>query len=382
MPERSLGNGAYGCGLYPAIVFPNSEVVTQENKYSYVTKVASDAEDEFDKAFNVMKVLTANGIDLKVGIFPVEELHCGISVGDLGKYAEAYLSGECHKIVGRTLDHNVRLYNYRDFQGGQDSEDSEFAESEYLEYERQQRYKKSFACGIQYPKFDAVLSDLIKKKVLVPDPSILPVYGNTLLTNLRTMHNLNIFHLDIKLENLCILGPDARFFDWGFSFIGQTLNDYAMQSQVLFEANFEKNTFKRGHHWPYYIALTKRHFYFVDAKLIDLVKASLVTMAAATAALRNTSVFENYATLAVEAAAKDPRRKDEMQSAYNDASNAVAFSDAAVQLAIANFKKIFVYIDSACLLSAVLSLYEAYDKGYYVQQHKTASAYLLDSYFM
>jgi hypothetical protein len=380
MPERSLGNGAYGCGLYPAIVFPDSEVVTEQNKYSYVTKVASDAEDEFDKAFIIMKVLTANGVDLKLGIFPVEALHCGINVGDLGKFAEAYMNGECNKIVGRQLDRNIRLYNYRDFQGGMDS-DSGFGETEYLEYERQQRYKKSYACGIQYPKFDAVLTDVIRKKSPIADPNMLAVYGNTLLTNLRTMHTLNIFHLDIKPDNLCILGPDARFFDWGFSFIGQSLNDYAMQSQILFEANFDKNTFKRGHHWPYYVALTKRYFYFFDTKLVDLVKSSLVTMAAAQAALKNTTVFEKYAVLAADAAAADPRRKDEMQSALNDASNATAFSDAAVRAATANFKKIFVFIDSACLLSAVLRLYEAYDKEYYVQQHKTASAYLLDSYF-
>lgn len=211
MPERSLGNGAYGCGLYPAIVFPDSEVVTEQNKYSYVTKVASDAEEEFDKAFVIMKVLTANGVDLKVGIFPVETLHCGINVGDLGKFAEAYMNGECNKIVGRQIDRNIRLYNYRDFQGGMDSEDSGFGETEYLEYERQQRYKKSYACGIQYPKFDAVLTDVIRKKIPIADPNMLAVYGNTLLTNLRTMHTLNIFHLDIKADNLCILGQMPAF---------------------------------------------------------------------------------------------------------------------------------------------------------------------------
>lgn len=374
MPERSLGNGAYGCGLYPAIVFPDSEVVTEQNKYSYVTKVASDAEDEFDKAFIIMKVLTANGVDLKLGIFPVEALHCGINVGDLGKFAEAYMNGECNKIVGRQLDRNIRLYNYRDFQGGMDSEDSGFGETEYLEYERQQRYKKSYACGIQYPKFDAVLTDVIRKKHIIADPNMLAVYGNTLLTNLRTMHTLNIFHLDIKPDNLCILGPDARFFDWGFSFIGQSLNDYTTQSQILFEANFDKNTFKRGHHWPYYVALTKRYFYFFDTKLVDLVKSSLVTMAAANAALKNTMFYKHYAASA-DAAAADRSHIDEILSTLN------SISDAAVPAAIANFKKIFVFIDSACLLSAVLRLYEAYDKEYYVQQHKTASAYLLNSYF-
>ena len=233
------------------------------------------------------------------------------------------MSGKCHKIVGRTINHNVRLYNYRDFQGGDDSWDS----TDYdMHREKSMRYKNSYACGIQYPKFDAVLSDLISKRVAISDPSIyIPLYGNQFLNNLKMMHAFDIFHLDIKPANLCVMGTESKFFDWGFSFIGTTLDDYIAQSRILFDV-YENNTFKRGHHWPYYVSLTKRYFYFFDSIL----------------------------ALCVDLALKNKT--------------------------IAKYKTIFVFIDSACLLSAVLMLYESYDKAYSVQQHKLATDYLLKLY--
>ena len=378
MPERSLGNGSYGCALYPAIVFKNSTIVTEINKYSYVTKVASDAENEYDRAYNVMKTLLKNGGSdlLKIGIFPLEPLHCGISMGDLGKFADAYLSGKCNNIVKRDIrQKEIQLYNYKDFiEGGEDS------------YEEDHRYRNSYACGIQYPKFDADLTQVIKRKFAVKDFKDL---GKTLLSYLQTMHSFNIFHLDIKSDNLCVIGDAPKFADWGLSFVGNRGDDYIEQMENIIDVNYDTLKFRRGNHWPYYDQLNRHYFPFFDSRLYDLMMPAVIAMASLQGPRRKKIALEKRAMQAKKQVddydSDDDYSLNEITLVANNAAEAarseydVYEAKAAIPMPI--FKKIFVFIDSACLMSTLLKLFEVFDKTYYVQQHKLANAFLLNSVF-
>lgn len=161
--------------LSPAIVFKDSKDVTYTNRYKYVTKLASDAQKEYDVAMYIKSKCPHDGI------YPVDNLECGIgpsSVGDYESWSKVY--DRCEK------------------------------QEKLLK-------RKSVLCAIQYPKYTGTFEVLRLKS----NSHIVEEYLNLAYFALCRLHGNNIFHLDIKESNISythtLQGNDIRFADWGFT---------------------------------------------------------------------------------------------------------------------------------------------------------------------
>lgn len=192
-----VGTGGYGCVLSPAIVFPNSKVVTHANRHEYVTKIARDAYEEFGTTEKIVAALGPSGISL--GVFPVDPLEWDLTRTSLGANATGILQ-KCRDLV----DVNRETGHPR-FGVLVDPED----ESEPVS-------------AIQYPRYWATLEDtsLLKGSFAFTTDDIVI----QLVAKLKKLHAVDVVHLDIKAPNLCVMHKprgisdiDARFADWGLA---------------------------------------------------------------------------------------------------------------------------------------------------------------------
>lgn len=202
-----LGSGSYGCVIADAVVFKNSDVVKLSNRKNYVTKLATDAADEFALATKIAKLVPND-----VGIFPVETLHCGVTHHDIG-HASHKIAKRCEDIFGGLLEKS--LYN-----------------TVRKPASRRRSVRRSpvpQVCGIQYPRY---FCDLFKYATEIPHTTMECLeIGGQLKAKLATMHAAGVLHLDIKGLNAALMSKptagaiDARFADWGFATIAKTAAD-------------------------------------------------------------------------------------------------------------------------------------------------------------
>lgn len=194
--SQFLAQGGFGCILSPAL--PIGSVVTQENEYDFVTKIARDAEDEYD----IGRYVASRAPDS--GVYPVD-LICGITPGRLPPNLLAQIRLQCKKTLSAP--------NKRSFLDGG---------AAFQEW-----------CAVQYPVYEM---DMFKFSIEPftmqgpsPDPypraalfsgGCLTRTANLLMRRLHNLHRNGIFHMDIKLENIAVVSTrtdpvDVRFADWG-----------------------------------------------------------------------------------------------------------------------------------------------------------------------
>jgi serine/threonine protein kinase len=218
--SKVIGTGGYGCVLYPARVFDNSVVITANNRHHFVTKLSRDAEVEYDVAmFCKTKIPT-------FGIFPVDSLHCGVNLAEIGRNVDTILS-ECgtdtmgEPYSAEPLDRYNGILLRRQFKELYKSLD----ESRIPDYigpvnlkplQRQlYRRKEGLLCAVQYPKY---LMDFGTSEYMAKTEVEKSKHFMTLVENMTMMHHQHIYHLDVKPPNLCLLTKDdPRFADWGLS---------------------------------------------------------------------------------------------------------------------------------------------------------------------
>jgi hypothetical protein len=206
---KVLGTGGYGCVISPAIVFQNSKQVTEENKDRFVTKIAGDAEDEYDIAMYILSLLKNRK---NIGIFPVDSLECGISKASLGPYYEKVVQ-RCSNVKAIRRKTESGLFRQGQFFGG----------SKEL-------------CAIQYPRYQSDLTFFYGRDqipyflVNLPVRYVVKRVIDLLLINYTVLHSVRVYHLDTKAENLCFMkltensyksidDIDVRIADWGFALV-------------------------------------------------------------------------------------------------------------------------------------------------------------------
>lgn len=181
-----LGSGGYGCVISPAVIFPNSKIVTEQNKHDFVTKLASDAVDEFNIANNIRNLLPNAD---KYAILPIDHIYCGLQPQDLG-------ITDSDKTIIKNCKNSGAAGILRDL-------------------DNKAYYEAPVLCAFQLIKYDGNLNDLSYSAL-----DLFSIYVNT-FTSLEKLHEKGIFHLDIKDENLCYLSRPLRllFADWGLSLL-------------------------------------------------------------------------------------------------------------------------------------------------------------------
>jgi hypothetical protein len=259
MPKTFLGMGGYGCILHPAVVFRNSTFVTEENKNLYVTKISRDAESEYNFCEIAMGIL---GEDAQtVGIFPVENLHCGVSARDLGEIAETVYA-KCSPIRNRTIAGRNKIFQYNREVPLYISPISEVSpiDIDVLQGGRScgprggTIDKNTYLCAIQYPAYDSDLRKFAKKTMRkermgnFERMNIFEMVQDTLLENLKILHSKGIMHLDIKMDNVGVTADgEAKFADWDFACFElseDSVNDcYDRSLTDGFAAYYEEITF-------------------------------------------------------------------------------------------------------------------------------------------
>jgi hypothetical protein len=202
-----LGSGSYGCVIADAVVFPKSKTVKLSNRNEYVTKLATDAKSEFALATKIAKLVPDN-----VGVFPVDNIQCGITHRDIG-HASRKIAQRCEEVFGGLLEKS--LYN---------------TVRKPVSRRRSARHSPvPQVCGIQYPRY---YSDIFKFATEIPHTTMecLEIAAQ-LKSKLATMHAAGVLHLDIKGLNAALMNKpsagalDARFADWGFAVIAKTAKD-------------------------------------------------------------------------------------------------------------------------------------------------------------
>jgi hypothetical protein len=226
MERIVIGSGGYGCAIWPALIFANSVEVNQSNDAQFVTKLASDAQEEYDTAKIIQQRLreTGNSLSESVGIFPVDPLVCGIKLRDLDisendmtiieKCKESGAGDILEKQFNEVLT-NRRIPAVRDYRSARDYRSTIERPLSRLPYAPRMMQSPLlggdlFLCGIQYPKY---LGN-IDRMYLQDDLSVF----YSAVEKLSLLHSCGVYHLDIKIPNLCYFWKrDVRFADWGLS---------------------------------------------------------------------------------------------------------------------------------------------------------------------
>lgn len=206
-----LGSGTYGCVIADAVVFPGSHNVKLSTRNKYVTKLAVDAQIEFALAKKIASMVPAN-----VGIFPVDDLQCGITHRDIG-HASRKIAQRCEDIFGGLLEKGLYRSASRRSATGRAASSA-------------RRPSVPQVCGIQYPRYFCDLHKFITE--LDYDMVQCLEVAAQLKAKLTALHSVNVLHLDIKDANTALMtnpaakAPlDARFSDWGFAVIARSTKD-------------------------------------------------------------------------------------------------------------------------------------------------------------
>ena len=238
IPNRVLGTGTYGCVIWPALLFYNSVEVTPENTALFVTKVARDAIYEYDLAMEIKSRVRPS-----VGVFPVDQLTCGISYKDIAPfYSQA--SRNCKVQLGK--------------QFFEQSEALIAAKKPKRLFEGKLRGGEKHLCAIQYPKYDRDLADFSELPKTQQKVDLFVKFKRELKEKLLELHENNIVHLDIKPQNLCQMQDEAFLCDWGFAFIMDTHDDVRKCIEFLMSQTMVEYYVKLVPHDRYTIAQTYR----------------------------------------------------------------------------------------------------------------------------
>lgn len=200
MRRGILGLGSYGCVISPALVFPESVFITEGNCVNYVTKLAENANDEYDVAKQIELLCPS------VGVFPVDSLVCNIPYGLLREFYTSFKQ-KCGKIK-----------SLRDFIQNIDMQRSAYVKG-LTEYRPTFRGGKQI-CAIQYLRYDydaRQFIKILKQRPLKKARKLSVSVYNNFVTKLHEMHSKNVVHMDIKLDNMCIVNNEGFFADWGLS---------------------------------------------------------------------------------------------------------------------------------------------------------------------
>lgn len=250
-----MGTGGYGCVLSPAIVFSDSVEVTQENKHRYVTKLARDAEDEYDTAILIRDQVFRSNPHISLGIFPVDNLECGISSKDLGPNAFAIIE-RCKQLIytDKKSVQKITLGPKKDYKYKRGPTGIYDDVLEWKPWLRGGRIRggESYLCALQYPKYERNFLGLINQgrewfKLGRPPSIILKYIEDTEIDCrlvLQELHKAGVVHLDIKLENICEDDLTAKLADWGLAaFLTNTESvDFAYYRYTTY--NFIENGYK------------------------------------------------------------------------------------------------------------------------------------------
>jgi len=209
---KVIGSGGYGCVVSPSLPLVPDGIVTYDNNDDFVTKVASDAQEEYDKGVRIQERL--GRMASNVGIFPVE-VFCGITRETLRPVIAEVLI-KCDKPLQVAKKHKKRF-----------------------DYTAEDSFQGTLPlCAVQVPKFGMDLFQLMdalykQRKVVTYDDG--NVISTRLLTMLALLHKRDVFHLDIKPENIAVFAMDnglfyetipgtptdtvstkMKYFDWGY----------------------------------------------------------------------------------------------------------------------------------------------------------------------
>lgn len=185
-----IGHGGYGCVFSPAIVTKKDTLITQENRHQFVSKISKNPDNEFSKTNLITKKLQSASIDPhsrnSPGWFPLE-MHCFHidTLLDVKKFLPEKdlrkANKHCEKIINRIFD---------------------------------KKTKNQTICITQSQKYDTTLNELLytswaDEKIYLHDQSY---------KKLNILHNLGIYHLDIKGANMALVKAEnfhnIYFTDW------------------------------------------------------------------------------------------------------------------------------------------------------------------------
>lgn len=203
--------------LYPAIPFSFAvrKVVNEQNKTLYVTKIAQDAEDEFDIGSYIQTLAP------DAGIYP-EDLVCGITRKTVTPTVYERIKQSC----GTLLVNDDKTYFFLD-------------KAAYRTYVPRASLRRSSRaslrssralvagaenkewCAIQVPKYKYDCFKFIQSggcsSFSVRD---LLEMSNRLLLRLYDLHKQNVYHQDIKALNIAVTNDnELKFVDWGFCLV-------------------------------------------------------------------------------------------------------------------------------------------------------------------
>lgn len=230
--SKVLNIGGYGCILSPALIFYDSKIVNEDNKSQYVTKIGSNIEEEYNFCEIALRILGPIAYD--VGIFPVDGLHCGITLRDLGPNARSIIE-KCNNVFrGREIvgTKSSFLYNEAYSPVTQSSSVMSAGTIDPL----------SYLCAIQYPAYFYDLNAFFKafrkenRETKIASTDILE---KNLDYCIKKLHDAGIYHLDIKEGNVGIIQDTghAKFADWDFA----AFQMYEESIDACYERSFQKS---------------------------------------------------------------------------------------------------------------------------------------------
>lgn len=253
--RRVIGRGGYGCVVSPAIVFWNSKVVNNANSKMYVTKIASDALEEYDLGKTIERLAP------DAGIFPVDEPVCDLSNREISLIKN--FDVECERLFENdTWERYVARPKYMGMANIKLNYNPKVGMQKHVRGIRGGDFES--VCAIQYPKYD---SDLTRVNVTSE-------IRESLWEKLTKLHTANVVHLDIKRQNIAMIGSEPFFADWGFSHLLETNEQIDEASDFVMESSL-KNYYKELAHFPnlqkdlknsYYIIRDKVHFNHAERK--------------------------------------------------------------------------------------------------------------------
>lgn len=223
-----LATGGFGCILYPALSI--GSVITDDIADQYVTKIARDAEDEYDIATYVARLLP------DAGVYPVD-LICGITRATVPADVFERINQKCQDI----LKSEKRGYADKDPVFGAAAQ-REFETRRASRVETSRAMSSTVArvgnttfpyagatfspwCAVQYPKYVSSLFAFVEQprdRGLKFTPQARAAAANGMVARLCDLHRNGIFHNDVKSENFAVVTEnvksqvlDVKFADWG-----------------------------------------------------------------------------------------------------------------------------------------------------------------------
>jgi hypothetical protein len=214
-----VGSGSYGCVVSPAVVFPGPrKYINNDNKKFYVTKIASDAKNEYEICETIKDLFTINlpSVDPNlVGIFPVE-ITC-VNKKEFEKFYLRESKNELNSSFFKIIDGEKVFKCQRNLDNIIDSNKKEY-------------------CAIQIRRFDYDFADLMNKHFDEYSIREFDIMQKDIFRKLNILHLAGVFHCDIKGMNLAVKNRKIFFVDWGLSELSypdENVLKYAVQYNYI-----------------------------------------------------------------------------------------------------------------------------------------------------